>query len=106
MNPGSEDCLPCTCFRKFSLEIRMEWGQRRGQRRRVGGDSGERGWSHMNVEEWEKLSTSWGRRTLSEWRHEREDRMSREGKYIFRVRSLSRVKEYWKNKVIDKIKRN
>lgn len=32
--------------------------------------------------------------------------MSREGKYIFRVRSLSRVKEYWKNKVIDKIKRN
>ena len=70
MNPGSEDCLPCTCIRKFSLEIRMEWGQRRGQRRRVGGDSGERGWSHMNVEEWEKLSTSWGRRTLSEWRHE------------------------------------
>lgn len=33
MNPGSEDCLPCACFRKeFSLEVRMEWGR--------GGDRG------------------------------------------------------------------
>lgn len=32
--------------------------------------------------------------------------MSGEGKCIFRVGSLDGVKEYWKNKVIDKIKRN
>lgn len=70
MNPGSEDCLPCACFRKFSLEVRMESGQRRGQRRSVEGGSGERGWSHMNAEEWGKLSTSWGRRMLSERRDE------------------------------------
>lgn len=48
----------------------MEWEQRRGPRRSVEGDSGERRWSHMNVEEWERLSTSRGRRTLSEWRDE------------------------------------
>ena len=48
----------------------MESGQRRGQRRSVEGGSGERGWSHMNAEEWGKLSTSWGRRMLSERRDE------------------------------------
>ena len=38
----------------------MESGQRRGQRRSVEGGSGERGWSHMNAEEWGKLSTFYG----------------------------------------------
>lgn len=67
MNLGSDDYIPCVCFRKF---WKPEQSESRGGD--IGGAScgpGERRCSHNDGEEWEKPRTvQLGRRMLSEVR--------------------------------------
>lgn len=71
LNPVPDDCSPCAYFRKFTLEVRVEWDQRRGHGRNLGQWSRKKEIEPQGCRGAGETQTTWQeKRMLSEGRDE------------------------------------